>query len=253
MKKVLSALAISAFVLTAGSAFAGGPGKQGVDAMPAGCPEECQQQIDELQGSQAQQNEQLAAHAQEIEALKQKEDVYNPWYVRGAFKLAVAGTQKDYLSREMDNKVGYGGQGAVGKMFQSDYGDFRLEVEYGYQKADLDDSDGDVSLQTFMVNGYYDLPITDLFGLYFTVGAGYGDYNLNAGIVETPNGFINYVNHNNGVFAYKGGAGVSFNFTEQFALDLGYEYLGTSDAQINNAEFTNINSHNVVTSFRFMF
>ena len=49
--------------------------------------EECQQQIDELQAGQAQQNEQLAAQAQEIEALKNKEDVYNPWYVRGAFKF----------------------------------------------------------------------------------------------------------------------------------------------------------------------
>ena len=87
MKKVLSVMAVSAFVLTAGAAFAGGPGKQGAGTMPAGCPEECQQQIDELQGSQAQQNEQLAAHASEIEALKQQEDVYNPWYVRGAYKL----------------------------------------------------------------------------------------------------------------------------------------------------------------------
>ena len=37
----------------------------------------------------------------------------------------------------------------------------------------------------------YDLPITEMFGIN-TVGAGYGDYNLNAGIVETPNGFVNY-------------------------------------------------------------
>ncbi|MGI6639848.1 MAG: outer membrane beta-barrel protein [Desulfobulbus sp.] len=254
MKKVLGVMAVSAFVLTAGAAFAGGPGKQGVGAtaLPAGCPEECQQQIDELQGSQAQQDERLAAHAQEIEALKQREDVYNPWYVRGAFKLGW-GSQKDYLSRDMDNELGYGGQAAVGKLFNSDFGDFRLELEYAYQKADLDDMDGDVSLQTFMVNGYYDLPVTEMFGIYFTVGAGYGDYNLNAGIVETPNGFVNYVNHNNGVFAYKGGAGVTFNFTDQLAMDLGYEYLGTSDAEINNAEFTSIRNHNIVTSLRFMF
>ena len=50
-----------------------------------------------------------------------------------------------------------------------------------------------------------------------------------------------------------GGAGVTFNFTDTLALDLGYEYLGTSDADVNNAEFTAIRSHNVVTSLRFMF
>ncbi len=252
MKKVLSVMAVSAFVLTAGAAFAGGPGKQGAGTMPAGCPEECQQQIDELQGSQAQQNEQLAAHASEIEALKQQEDVYNPWYVRGAYKLGW-GSQKDHLSRDMDNELGHGGQAAIGKVFASDYGDFRLEFEYAYQGADLDDMDGDVTLQTFMVNGYYDLPITDMFGIYFTVGAGYGNYNLDAGIIETPNGHVNYVNHTNDVFAYKGGAGMTFNFIEQLAMDLGYEYLGTSDAQINNGEFTDIRSHNIVTSLRFMF
>ena len=37
------------------------------------------------------------------------------------------------------------------------------------------------------------------------------------------------------------------------ALDLGYEYLGTSDADVNNAEFTAIRTHNIVTSLRFMF
>ena len=57
MKKVLSVLAVSAFVLTAGSALAGGPGKM---QQAAGCPDECQQQIDDLQSSQAQQNEREA-------------------------------------------------------------------------------------------------------------------------------------------------------------------------------------------------
>lgn len=252
MKKVLSIVAVSAFVLTTGVAFAGGPGKRGADATPAGCAEECQQQIDELQAGQAQQNEQLAAQAQEIEALKNKEDVYNPWYVRGAFKFGW-GSQKDYLSRDMDNEVGFGGQVAVGKAFGTDFGDFRLEFEYAYQKADLDETDGDVSYQTFMVNGYYDIPVTDIFGLYLTVGAGYGNYSLNAGIVETPNGHVNYVNHTNDTFAYKGGAGMTFNFTDSLALDLGYEYLGSSDATINNGEYTDIRSHNIVTSLRFMF
>ena len=65
MRKVLSALAISAFVLTAGSALAGGPGK--MQQPVAGCPDECQQQIDDLQGSQAQQNERLGGHDKQLQ------------------------------------------------------------------------------------------------------------------------------------------------------------------------------------------
>ena len=254
MKKVLTVMAVSAFVLTAGSAFAGGPGKRGMAQMPAGCAEECQAQIDELQASQAQQNELLAAHQAEIDALKNRgDDLYNPWYVRGAFKFGW-GSQKDHLSRDLDSDIGYGGQFAIGKMFNTDYGDFRVEVEAAYQKADLDDPfKGDVALTTFMVNGYYDIPVTELFGLYLTVGGGYGNYNIDAGIQPTPNSHVNYVDHGNGVFAYKGGAGMIFNFTDQLALDLGYEYLGTTDAELNNAEFTSIRSHNIVTSLRFMF
>ena len=62
MKKVLSVLAVSAFVLTAGVALAGGPGKKA-----DGCPAACQQQIDDLNSSQAQQNEQLGAHGKQLQ------------------------------------------------------------------------------------------------------------------------------------------------------------------------------------------
>ena len=55
------------------------------------------------------------------------------------------------------------------------------------------------------------------------------------------------------MFAYKGGAGATYNINEQMAVDLGYEYLGTSHATINGAEVNKIGSHNIVTSFRFMF
>ena len=64
MKKVLSVLAVSAFVLTAGSALAGGPGKM---QQAAGCPDECQQQIEEMQGGQAQQNERLDGHDKQLQ------------------------------------------------------------------------------------------------------------------------------------------------------------------------------------------
>lgn len=340
MKKVLSIVAVSAFMLTAGSALAGGPGKRMMD-IPAGCNEECQAQLDELQAGQAQQNELLNAHSAEIEALKNREDLYNPWYVRGAFKFGwgsqkagwrqtglntgLTGTggsgifnargfethdpnsktpmrarlnntpgssgynQFYTFSREIDrdhtgyidNETYFGGQGAIGKYL---FNNFRVELEYAYQGADLDGDlyEGDVDLHTVMVNAYYEIPITDMFGLYGVVGGGYGNFSMDGkrmGIhpsQRTRNGDlvwkdIGWIGGGSDVFAYKIGAGFSVFFLESraLALDIGYEYLGTTDAhmrtgRINNIEsntswfegetdITSIHSHNVVTSLRFMF
>ena len=254
MKKVLSVLAVSAFVLTAGSALAGGPGKM---QQAAGCPDECQQQIDEMQGGQAQQNERLDGHDKQLQdhegRIKTLEDGsgYGPWYVRGGLKL-VWPNQVDFQSNDLDSDMGWGFQAAVGKVFPADYGSFRLEFEFGDQFADMEDSDGEVALTTYMINGYYEMPIDDMFALYATAGAGYGRYDIDAGIVNPTDG-MGYINHSDDVFAYKGGAGATSNINEQMAVDLGYEYLGTSHATINGAEVNKIGSHNIVTSFRFMF
>ncbi len=253
MKKVLSVLAVSALVLTANSVFAGGPGKK---QQGPGCPDACQQQIDDLQSSQAQQNERLGGHDKQLQdhegrIKKLEEEGFGPWYARGGVKL-VWPSQSDYLSQELEMDMGWGLQAAVGKIFPSDFGAFRLEFEFAHQEADMEDSNGDVSLQTYMMNGAYEIPVADMFALYAMVGAGYGQYDINAPFMASPNG-ESWVNHAEGVFAYKGGAGMTFNINEEMAVDLGYEYLGTSHAVINDAEINKIRSHNIVTSFRFMF
>lgn len=306
MKKVLSIVAVSAFMLTAGSALAGGPGKRMMD-IPAGCNEECQAQLDELQAGQAQQNELLNAHSAEIEALKNREDLYNPWYVRGAFKFGWGsengsgrwtglgatdgwdgrGSDRTYY---IDNETYFGGQGAIGKYI---FNNFRVELEYAYQGADVDgdNRDGDVGLHTVMVNAYYEIPITDMFGLYGVVGGGYGNFNMDAKRKKGPWSLSTsgdkevawgpgWLKGSSDVFAYKIGAGLSIFFLESraLALDIGYEYLGTTDAHIQTGggsverpigstssgtwrpgpsgettDVTSIHSHNVVTSLRFMF
>lgn len=254
MKKVLSVLAVSAFVLTANSVFAGGPGQPMV---PDGCPDACQQQIDDLNSSQAQQNELLSTHGSHLEdhegrISKLEEKPWNPWYARAGVKL-VWPNQLDYLSNDIDTDMGWGVQLAVGKVIAADIGAFRVELEYADQKADMSDTDGDVSLRTVMVNGAYEYPIIDMVAVYGTVGAGYGRYDLYAPVVANFTGGTSWVNHSESVFAYKGGLGVTFNIDEQMAIDLGYEYLGTSHVVINGAEINNPNSHNLVTSFRYMF
>jgi len=261
MKRILSTLTVSFFVLMASTTFAGGPGKK----MGPGCPEACQQQIDDLNSSQAQQNEQLSAHGKQLQnhegRITDLEKAFDDaWYarigIRGAWMVADVTNVFD----DQDSGPGFGGAFAFGRefsMYQA-LGKFRAEVELAYQKTDadtynelrqtgagnvLDSYDVDTRLTTLMVNGYYELPVYDAFSLYGMAGVGYAKYDLD----------INYngndIGGSDNVFAYKAGAGVTYNFTDAIAADLGYEYLGVADTDLA----TSINGHNVVGSVRFKF
>jgi opacity protein-like surface antigen len=261
MKKVLSAMAVSAFVLTGSAAFAGGPGPQMMDA---GCPGECQQQIDELNSSQAQQNEQLGAHGTMLEnhegritALEQS--AYNPWYIRLGVRASIMDDAKsgnsytDQAEFEFDNP-GWGGAIAFGRQF----GNFRAELEIARQWSEIDtlkdgadsyDVDGDFDITTFMVNGYYEIPVYGGFSVYAMAGLGMAIVDFD-GVIGGPTAPTTYVaGGSDNVFAYKAGAGFTYNFNEQWAADLGYEYMGVADTDIADS----INGHNIVGSVRFKF
>lgn len=259
MKKVLSVLAVSALVLSASVALAGGPGKKA-----AGCPEACQGQIDDLNSSQAQQNETLGAHGKQLQnhegritALEQADN--DPWYVRGGLRAAWM-TQDIGAFNEVDSDAGFGGAVAFGREF-SEYatsGKFRAEVEVAYQGADLDvDSnvlnafslrDAEYTLLTVMANGYYAIPVADAFSIYVMAGMGFAKYELEAEQGSNRAGWSDISGSDN-VFAYKAGVGMSYEITEQIGTDLGYEYLGVADTDLAES----INGHNVVASVRFKF
>ncbi len=266
MKKVLSVMAVSAFVLTAGVALAGGPGKQ----TGPGCPEACQQQIDDLNSSQAQQNEQLGAHGKQLQnhegRITDLEKAFDDaWYVRGGVRAAWM-TQDIGPFNEVDSDAGFGGALAFGRefgMYQA-LGKFRAEVEVAYQGADLDVDETiqfdvfgmrDVSynLLTVMANGYYQIPVADAFSIYVMAGLGYAKYELEADFYDgvDANGAGVWVEDSgsDNVFAYKAGVGMSYDFTDQIAGDLGYEYLGVADTDLAES----INGHNIVASVRFKF
>jgi len=254
MKKVLSVMAVSAFVLTAGVALAGGPGKK----MGPGCPEACQQQIDDLQSSQAQQNEQLSAHGKQLQnhegRITDLEKAFDDaWYAR--LGVRAAWMEQDIFTNDGDDTdTGFGAAIAFGRefsMYQA-AGKFRAEIELAKQSADLDEYTpvagtvwgGDIDVTTVMINGYYELPVYDAFSVYAMAGVGYAKYDAD---VELNGVEVDGASDN--VFAYKAGAGITYNFTDAIAGDLGYEYLGVADTDIADS----INGHNVVASVRFKF
>jgi opacity protein-like surface antigen len=267
MKKVLSVMAVSAFVLTAGVALAGGPGKQ----MGPGCPEACQQQIDDLNSSQAQQNEQLGAHGKQLQnhetRITDLEKAWDDnWYVRLGAGAAWLSADAQIGDRQFDTDLdtGYLGQIAVGREFSmfNASGRFRAELEFAYQTSESDDDsvgaldllidgytrDLSADIYTFMVNGFYEQPVADAFSVYAMVGLGVAHVTADG---ESWNGFgwEDLDEDGSTAFAYKAGVGVTYNFTDQVAGDLGYEYLGVADT----GAFNDIGSSNVVASVRFKF
>lgn len=267
MKKVLSVMAVSAFVMTAGVAFAGGPGKQ----QSAACPEACQQQIDDLQSSQAQQNEQLSSHGKQLQnhegRITDLEKAFNDyWYARVGVRAAWV--NEKIGGQDVDTDTGFGGAIAFGREFSmyKAMGKFRAEVELAKQRGDVKDEtyatgggsyakvdNDDVDITTVMINGYYELPIVDAFSLYAMAGVGFAKYDTDVtanyyNAAGTHTGSTIYSSSEN-AFAYKAGVGMTYNFTDQIAGDLGYEYLGVAD----NGAADSINGHNVVASVRFKF
>jgi len=251
MKKVLSVMAVSAFVLTAGIALAGGPGKKS----SAACPEACQQQIDDLNSSQAQQNEQIGAQGKQLENHEGRisaleKNAYDAWYARIGVRAAWMSGKDDYYSnKEYDTDPGFGAALAFGRQF----GNFRAELELAKQRADLDEETtygfvvgGDVDVTTVMLNGYYELPVYDAFSVYAMAGIGYAKFDVD---VQLDGRDFPYASGSDNVFAYKAGVGVTYNFNESMAADLGYEYLGVADTYLADS----INGHNVVASFRYKF
>ena len=246
MKKVLSVMAASALVLTASVCLAGGPGKK----MKA---DDCQDRIDALQSQLSQKDEQLRACQQAKAApapVKQQESagMAYPIYVKALGKWAIS-SDPEVEGFDLDTSDGYGFGGAVGMVF----GQFRAEFEVATQKTDIDNiqyhglqanvASGDIRLNTYMVNGYYDFPIMDGLSIYVMGGLGMGTTDVS----------IYNADGDDTTFAYKAGTGVSYAFTQNVAVDLGYEFLGLEDADIDGTEVTDIYSHNVVGAVRFTF
>ncbi len=250
MKKIMSVLAVSAFVLTASASFAGGPGKK----MGPGCPDACQDQIDGLQSKVDQQAEQLRAQSKEMQALAAQKaqkpaEVYNPWYVKATGKYTMATDPEMASLIEIETDDGYGFGVSVGRQF----GTFRVEAELASQKNDIEGASiagfggaiysGDIRIDTAMVNGFYEFPIAEGFGIYVMAGMGIG--NVAVSVYDADD--------DETTFAYKAGAGMSYAFADNMAVDFGYEYLGTSDITVDDVDVKDIASHNIVGSFRFMF
>lgn len=280
MKKIVSAAAMSVLLFAAaGSGIAGSKYVPGKGPTGPGCPDDCQDQLDMLNSSQARQDEQINAlqsdqarqdseidalqndqarqdqqigsntarldrHEDEINALKTRktsDDQYNPWYIKGIARMVWSG------SMDVD-KAEYGFQGetdtgyGVGVAAGRRFGNFRAEGEMAVQTADFSTEGlSDITIQTLMLNGFYHVPVPSfgLFGANCNALSIYGMAGMGAGKAEISSDM--YGEDSDTGFAYKVGAGVAYEFTRNIGMDVGYEYMRTSALELGNDEHTLFN------------
>ena len=169
-------------------------------------------------------------------------------YVKGIVKY-VAPSDPEIENINLENDNGYGWGGAVGWTINQ----FRVEGEITTQKTDLDAigitgsanvglGSGDVRMTTYMVNGYFDIPVNDVFGFYLTGGLGYGTTTVS----------IYNVDGDDSGLAWKGGAGIFYAINSNMTVDLGWEYVSMDDADLD-VTVSDLYTNNIVAAFRYMF
>ncbi len=89
---------------------------------------------------------------------------------------------------------------------------------------------------TLLLNLYYDIQTDTPFVPYIGAGVGlafnYTEYTVNA---NSPSGYINASQSDNFTnFAWNVGAGVAYNFNENFAVDVGYRFMMLGYNEVSN-------------------
>jgi opacity protein-like surface antigen len=127
--------------------------------------------------------------------------------------------------------------GAVGFDFA---GPLRAELEYGWQKNDLDRlyysnrfgdfEQGDLKVQSLMVNGYFDVDTGSAWSPFIGVGLGMAKVDLNTPALPFAD--------NDDVFALQVMAGVSYALNDKISFDAQTRFFTTQDATIQGADFS---------------
>ena len=181
---------------------------------------------------------------------------------------------------DADAELGFSSGITLLGAFGCDYGDYRLEGELGYQandvdsfgifipdyydigedSADLDESidlDGDITVLSLLVNGYYDIDLGGGVELSPTVGVGVAQVSVddvNVDMSNIPNGNGDGLDEigldiSETTFAYQAGIGLGIPLGDNIMLDARYRYFATTDFTVLVVN-TNIESHSALLGLR---
>ena len=125
----------------------------------------------------------------------------------------------------MEFSPGFTFGGFVGYDFGNN---LRLEGELSYRENTIRTGGGkdpQAGTSAMMFNGYYDLPLTKPFNLYFGGGLGVATAQL-----ETIS-LGQVIDANESVFAYQLEAGINWNYNPKATFSLGYRFFDAADPE----------------------
>ncbi len=154
--------------------------------------------------------------------------------------------------RTADFDNSFGGLARLGY----DFGQFRAELEFGHRTVDVDsvsgatDGNGDIDVNSYMVNGVLDFGSGSTFSPYVVLGAG----------IVTADGNISYTgsnaslqtkNFDKSAPAGQLGLGVRYGISDSIDLTGGYSLLLAPTSKTNESEVVQIHSFNLGFDFKF--
>lgn len=129
----------------------------------------------------------------------------------------------------------------------------RVEAEFGYKNADVDKvtvggttfsgSGSDVTVLSYMLNGYYDFKISSPFTPY--VGAGLG---ILHGELDDAG-----VKSDDTTFGYQFMVGAGYKINKNITLDLSYRFQGATSDFSENGLSISYHSSNILAGLRYNF
>jgi len=161
-------------------------------------------------------------------------------YATGSLGLTMLQDSDIELDGYRSYDTGYLLTGAVGLK----EGQYRIEGELGYQENGIRHTGDEVSILSFLANGYLDFDI-DRSELtpYLTAGLGLASVDDSTGPGSTDDT----------VFAWQLGAGVGYRIGDNLLLDARYRYLATGDPDLYGGREYTIDTHNLMVGLRFEF
>ena len=165
-------------------------------------------------------------------------------------------TEAEIFSKANIEDSVIGGSFAVGFANKSPAGTFRAEVEYNingtteeeFLKDDLLHHKVEIETQALMFNGYYNFATGSKFSPY--IGAGIGFARVK-GTLELPEfGISDSIKKTN--FAWQAGLGISYDITNNFAIDTGYRYMDYGDFEKDGVK-ADTSAHEFYTGVRVSF
>jgi len=192
----------------------------------------------------------------------------NNIYVSLGIGFSIPQTQTDQVSETAEFNNGLVTKGSLGYTFTgSSPVVLRSELEISYRRYEGDrlgdtpsgpyhGADGNLTYLTGMVNGLLDFKTGTKVTPFVGIGIGWSRVAYNS--VKAKDGTSATVDDTDNVFAYQGMAGLAYDITESWKIDLEYRYFHTQDTTLKNDSGVGVNfdcnsNHSVIVGVRYLF